>query len=543
MDDAELEREVQKRVLLELASTFTHTDGSRRIEAMEKSMSSMFQALPKDATGGLKHDVVRYALHRFFMQRRAWYIRGLDPQSEKAVRASDTIDGVKFDFTNLHNEHPTLPTILQSSLERQHADIGLGLKEVAAVAASLEDLAHKEALSRLDLAYDALQIDKGNAQLSFEDVDRIVDTYVTMYSEGIDFKDWSVAAIRKEETKFKKSKRWSEIKPSTKALERRLYNELFAGGKRTHDYNDTARLIEALGDNFGEVNDGDCRDLKRALLSMEWKKPGRVRLSDFYNNSHTGDWWFGEKVNYLRKLGVLDETNASNPLVIISNYVYSPTQCNKPSSLYDMCCRNQCDDLMLQLETSVMRPDASPEKVAQLVAGMSTETVKARDQLSDALQERLRWIAGEHQGRVPIHSRKFALWMHHAFPRECPFPHKEGTTSPLTPDEWMRSQGESSHMADDAQMNMHIRPDDTCTSGDCAEQAKELPWIEYSESMLNGDFAEQYASGGEWDDGIESSMLWTNVLFLLVVAVLAMVARFQGGYATKWELAMKSKIF
>merc|ERR1719409_2666061 len=27
--------------------------------------------------------------------------------------------------------------------------------------------------------------------------------------------------------------------------------------------------------------------------------------------------------------------------------------------------------------------------------------------------------------------------MHHAFPRECPFPHVAGATAPRTPDEWM----------------------------------------------------------------------------------------------------------
>ena len=86
--------------------------------------------------------------------------------------------------------------------------------------------------------------------------------------------------------------------------------------------------------------------------------------------------------------------------------------------------------------------------------------------LSQALQTRLREVANLHGGRVPIHGRLFAQWMHHAFPREllggifvvcrqekegiprggtamirprCPYPHEFGTTSPQTPDEWMKA--------------------------------------------------------------------------------------------------------
>merc|ERR1712151_1332140 len=32
-------------------------------------------------------------------------------------------------------------------------------------------------------------------------------------------------------------------------------------------------------------------------------------------------------------------------------------------------------------------------------------------------------------------------WMHHAFPRECPFPHVSGSKNPQTPSEWIDETG------------------------------------------------------------------------------------------------------
>merc|ERR1719327_1353073 len=42
-------------------------------------------------------------------------------------------------------------------------------------------------------------------------------------------------------------------------------------------------------------------------------------------------------------------------------------------------------------------------------------------------------ISETHGGQVPLHGRLFAQWLHYVFPRECPFPHKTGTTAVRTP--------------------------------------------------------------------------------------------------------------
>merc|ERR1719210_411317 len=59
------------------------------------------------------------------------------------------------------------------------------------------------------------------------------------------------------------------------------------------------------------------------------------------------------------------------------------------------------------------------------------------EDLSPALQgsllDQLEKIGATHDGRVPLHGRLFAQWLHYAFPHECAFPHKAGDTAALTP--------------------------------------------------------------------------------------------------------------
>merc|ERR1719251_843993 len=96
---------------------------------------------------------------------------------------------------------------------------------------------------------------------------------------------------------------------------------------------------------------------------------------------------------------------------------------------------------MSQLERGVAAPSASPARIAQLVGNLHSDTVDAPRNLSASLLSRLNEISDHHEGQVLLHGRLFAQWMHHAFPMECPYPHAAGTTTPLTPEEWMDESG------------------------------------------------------------------------------------------------------
>merc|ERR1719350_1219305 len=221
-------------------------------------------------------------------------------------------------------------------------------------------------------------------------------------------------------------------------------------------------MVRDIGEEYFRLNDMECTDLKGMLKGMEGQKAGRVRLSSFYQKGLYSHWGLNEKVDYLRTLGALDESDPKNPQVIAANYVMARNNCLQPSNMYAICCRNECEDLMGHLETKLGSPNADPKQVAALVAAMPSGTVAAPRTLSGALLGRLDQVAATNGGFVPIHGRLFAQWMHHAYPRECPYPHEAGTTNPQTPDEWMAEKGEELELPEDERQRKIV--DDACSA-------------------------------------------------------------------------------
>jgi len=197
-------------------------------------------------------------------------------------------------------------------------------------------------------------------------------------------------------------------------------------------------VVEEIGERFGQFQDGECKQMKTKLIKLGDQSIGRVPLPDFYRSSIEGTTFeFQESPAYLRELGVLDEQEQ----VIVPNYVGSHTNCIASSSLYSVCCINECEQMMSHVEREIAAPEATPSEVIGIVSGMSSSTVEAPRNLPTKLVNKLDDAAAQHGGSVQIHGRMFAQWMHHAFPRECPFPHVSGSITPVTPDEWLDSKG------------------------------------------------------------------------------------------------------
>merc|ERR1719478_1089029 len=114
---------------------------------------------------------------------------------------------------------------------------------------------------------------------------------------------------------------------------------------------------------------------------------------------------------------------------------------------------------MGKLERAIAAEMATPEQIISLVSLLTSETVSAPRRLSATLTQRLHSIAERNGGQVPLHGRLFAQWMHHAYPRECPFPHEAGTTNPQTPDEWMETTGNSNSKLSKEEMQKHVDED------------------------------------------------------------------------------------
>jgi len=268
---------------------------------------------------------------------------------------------------------------------------------------------------------------------------------------------------------------WGSVKMWSKDLDQTLQ---FTDNRRNPflgeqvSYKDSLATVHELGHRFATFQNLECRSLKSALMDIEFKGTGRVLLSDFYRvGLQDEEWLWRESTDSLRSLGALDDTDPKRLSVIIPNYVHSPTNCLRSSGFYSICCFNECEGLLRSLENQLMEPSAKPDDILEKVSHLESDTVAAPRNISSALQIRLNQIGEMHGGRVPLHGRLFAQWMHHAYPRECLFPAVSGTTNAPSLDEGLGSheatQEEMEWMSSQKQVLDH--------------EASPLPWIEIEE--------------------------------------------------------------
>jgi len=460
-------------LLLELEGI---VDKDRRAQ-LGVALRPTYESLPRNANGNLGHQAVRYVLHRLFVQRHGWFIRGLEPGGDNWHASSSPSFAREW-----------LPSYLQSLVEDRLGTHGIDLPELAALAAALEDLVRREAAGRLESAYQLLDLPK-EARLSGAQVEQVLGIYMMDYLLGGNFSaDTAHEALERYKVFAVKYTGWAEAEAWLRQVEK-PHLAVHAQGAEL-DFAAVKRIVQDIGEQYGHFNDAECRSLKGALLEMEGRHAGRVPLSDFYTRSLHTHWKFNEKKDYLRVIGALDEADPKRPRVIVANYVGSRTNCLEATSIYAVCCRNECEDLMGSLERNIAGPSASPARVAEIVSSLSSDTVQGPRNLSAALLERLEGVAAANGGTVPLHGRLFAQWMHHAFPRECPYPHELGSTNPQTPDEWMKETGSDHSRASEEEMREHVdacsaEPQGTAGAAAGADAGPaELPWTDAEELLV-----------------------------------------------------------
>merc|ERR1719408_496935 len=114
--------------------------------------------------------------------------------------------------------------------------------------------------------------------------------------------------------------------------------------------------------------------MKEALVSMDPTGSGRVPLGNFYGGISGSTWHFSESVDMLRRLGALDETASGGPQVLIANYMAQPANCIATSAYYSVCCLNECEAVVNEIEQAVQAPTASAERLLSIVGNISTAT-------------------------------------------------------------------------------------------------------------------------------------------------------------------------
>jgi hypothetical protein len=150
---------------------------------------------------------------------------------------------------------------------------------------------------------------------------------------------------------------------------------------------------------------------------------------------------------------------------------------------------DECEDLIDHLEHEISAPAATPAHIASLVASMASSTTAANRMIPATLLKRLEDIAEANEGMVSLHGRMFAQWMHHAYPRECPYPHMSGTLNAMRAKNYEQATGLATSMSKEA-LRDHI--------ADAVEPVEaglpEIHWSHEDESYVERP-PPKYASG------------------------------------------------
>jgi len=463
----------------EVESTWAPGFAQQRLVKLEAALEPMYTALPKNENGKLGIPVARYALHRLFEQMHSWYVKGLHPGAG-GRNSSSSADPLGL----------VAPEALQGLLSDLGSH-GLALHELAVLAAALEANIHAEASHQLSSLYSTLG-KTSEVTLDASQLAKLVDEYMTIYISGAKFLNVTAQEVEKD-TKFmlertsgwKENQDWMRETRENVMTAEKLCRE---GADCSHNFNTTLNVTEEVVQKYGSFNDKGCQQLKTALLKIEDKKSGRVPLASFYKEGLAGVWEFNEKVEYLRALGALDESVPNKPRVIVPNYVSSWVNCLTSSKFYAVCCRSECEDILGYLERQVAAPYAESHKLLELITALPKDVVSEEPRkISELLVERLGKIAAMHQGTVPLHGRLFAQWLHHVFPRSCPYPREVGTSNPQTADEWMQETGHTGIKASPEEITRYIGNVAFAIQGDDLvdeDDSPDLPWSDSEELLV-----------------------------------------------------------
>jgi len=456
-----------------------------RVDRLESAIRPMFMAMPKDVQGTVDATGVRYLLHRLFVQRHGWFVIGLDNAGESWNSSSPTAV-----FQDHAEDHHAL---FNDRLSSQ----GFGLHQVAVFAATLETLVHGESLERLKAAYRVLGLSPSET-LSEEEAVQTIRAYMLIYNQMPQKLELSDLTRRQfdvmDSTAGSIYGTWAETQKFAQGIRQRILEDVAADERTT--WATHLRIVEEIAERHGRWQDQDCHVLKGMLMDLETPGTGRVRLDNFYRNRlDNASWNFVESEPYLRQLGALDESDPNHKSVIITNYLTSPSNCVSSSKFYSVCCIDQCEQLLGVLEQRISAPYATPEQVVEIISNLLTDTVQAPRILSGVLTQRLSEIAKHHDGRIPLHGRLFAQWLHHAYPHECPYPHMSGTTNPLTPEKFTTSiHGHHALEVGEDEIRRLIEDASLADRTSEVQSQYELPWHAEEELFVSSPVLPQAAS-------------------------------------------------
>lgn len=428
-----------------------HKVSSDALQRIRQSIQTMWNTMPTNDQGNLEWRSLRYVAHRYFMHKSSMLIRGLEPQLVLNASKSGAADILS----------KQVPQHVDDMLGGEHLDKGYDIDDGVSLLAALEQLVFDSETHLLEEVASQMRWNT-RQRLNRKGLQKLLENYMVFWMLGED-KD-SIRILMRNRTLLDTGfPHWADIKEfvagrvrlldfkrsqvPTQGHGRSLFEEVYS-------FDDAHAVIGGVTQTFQTFWESECTTMKDQLVAMDKTGTGRVRLSDFYGTGMDADWRFGESEPYLRELGVLDETSPwLGKQVIIPNYLQAASNCIVSTPHYLICCSNECEDIFRDVEEAVGTSLADPDVLLSVIGNMTSPSNDEPPKLAGSLRDQMSMIANSHGGLVPLHGRLFAQWMHYAFPRECPYPHKAGTFSQaqtLTPSEF------GNYIASTEEMEAHV---------------------------------------------------------------------------------------
>lgn len=404
--------------LLEAAHAGSNSPAARRIAKIEGAIAKTFQALPKNAVGRLAPRPVRYLVHSYFAKEHGWQIQGLEPQGMRANVSEVHAASVLQDKS---------PAMVEALVEAYQSDRGLGLADVAAMIAMLERLVLDESTSLLHASY-FLNSVSSSERIEHGELHEVLQSYLLLFEMGLraNLENATLHQAIKHRVAAM-GKGWPTLVEFESDIVFNYDYETRGSAnpflEQSFSFEAAAQMVDRLAQNYGKWQHAECSRMKEELMSMDSDGKGLIPLSIFYLPSKKHQLHFTESADYLRDISALDESWTREPRVRIANYVVGPSNCIASSKYYSVCCLNECDELLNELEGSIKAPSAPPARILELVGKLASSSMSSPKPAQADLVATLKDIAERNDGEVPLHGRLFAQWLHRVFPYECPFPH------------------------------------------------------------------------------------------------------------------------
>eukprot|EP00928_Gymnodinium_smaydae_P061510 TRINITY_DN45568_c0_g1_i1.p1 TRINITY_DN45568_c0_g1~~TRINITY_DN45568_c0_g1_i1.p1 ORF type:complete len:628 (-),score=128.48 TRINITY_DN45568_c0_g1_i1:47-1870(-) len=426
------------------------SDDNALVAQMRAALRVTFTALPKSSNGRLPQQTARYALHRHFLQERGMFLRGLQPADRQ--------------MAHVHNSTREWTLGYLDGLFAQGADLvedGFDLQQLASFAAMIDTLIEKETEQSIEILLGLLKMPK-DGLISSNIVKCVLETHAQQLSV-LDIVDADKNATAKAFNKFAANQCGDPDEAITNPeFFRFMAPEIQNHAQADLDFATLVQKAHAIEKHVRAYTQQQCNGLRSYFQSLELKnEDGYIPLNAYYEGKSYSHWLFVESEDFLRYEGAYDKGKYGSPRIIEANYVESRMNCVDSTTLYAVCCKSECTDILQNLELKLQESKGKPEQIAALVSDMSSRTVEAPRKLPDELLKKLRAMAKN--GEVQLHSHAFELWLHQAFPRECPKPSSVRTSNMMTASEWMA--GEFDDLRDDLAEFMAATGEDAGSDG------------------------------------------------------------------------------